>query len=68
MKRVPTRVRAKVWPAADPEPNAWLGEGIDGEASLQAAGGVGFSFYVSSGASSGNHAFSVDDVEVRLAN
>lgn len=37
----PTTLRAKVWPAGHPEPDAWTSTVIDDAAGLQRAGGVG---------------------------
>ena len=64
----PTRLRAKVWPASSPEPASWADEVLDSEADLQTAGGVGFSWYVSSGALAKNYGFGIDDLTVRQAN
>ena len=44
----PTTIRAKVWKAGSAEPAAWQRSGTDATASLQAAGSVGYSTYISS--------------------
>ncbi len=44
----PTTVRAKVWPAGTTEPTAWRLTASDSTASLQANGGVGLIWYLSS--------------------
>ncbi|MEJ5915167.1 LamG-like jellyroll fold domain-containing protein [Pseudokineococcus sp. 1T1Z-3] len=42
-----TQLAVKVWPAASAEPEAWLASAVDATPSLQAAGGLGVSLYVS---------------------
>ena len=44
----PTTIRAKVWKAGSAEPAAWQRSGTDATTSLQAAGSVGYSTYISS--------------------
>ena len=46
----PTTVRAKVWPAADAEPAAWLQSVTDSSAGLQAPGAISLTSYFSSNA------------------
>jgi PKD repeat protein len=46
----PTTLRLKVWPAGSAEPAAWQLTATDGGASLQAAGAVGVTAYLSGGA------------------
>jgi PKD repeat protein len=45
----PTTLRMKVWPATSPEPAAWQLTGTDNGSSLQSAGSVGVTAYLSSG-------------------
>ncbi len=44
----PTRLRGRVWPASEAEPEAWTVEGEDVTADLQAPGGLALSAYTSS--------------------
>jgi PKD repeat protein len=58
----PTTVRAKVWKAGTTEPAAWQRSVTDSTAGLQTAGHVGFSSYVSSGATNGPITIAVDQI------
>jgi PKD repeat protein len=46
----PTTMRAKVWPAGQPEPSAWLTSSTDSTAALQAAGSLALQTYLSGSA------------------
>ena len=60
-----TTLRAKVWPAGDPEPTSWLLTATDGEASLQGAGGIAVSAYGTRTITNGTVRVLVDDLLVR---
>jgi len=60
----PTTVRAKVWKTGTTEPAAWQRSVTDSTAGLQTAGHVGFSSYVSSGATNGPITIAVDSLVV----
>lgn len=63
---LPTRLRARVWKATDPEPAAWHAETTDGTPALQEPGLVGMSAYLSVGTTQGV-VVSIDDFVVRPA-
>lgn len=63
--RAPTRMKLRLWQDGTPEPSAWTLEGSDETAALQMPGGVGFKIYLSSAATSGPLAITVDDFVVR---
>ena len=58
----PTTVRAKVWAVGSAEPADWIASVTDSASGLQAAGGVGYSSYLSSTASNAPVIASVDDL------
>ena len=58
----PTTIRAKVWKAGSAEPAAWQQSGTDATASLQAAGSVGYSTYISSTATNTPVTVKFDDL------
>lgn len=60
-----TTLRTKVWAAGDAEPGSWYVTASDRTASLQAAGGVGFSFYGTGTMTNGPVRVLVDDLDVR---
>ncbi|WP_199424896.1 LamG domain-containing protein [Actinotalea solisilvae] len=60
----PTTVRAKVWKVGTTEPAAWQTSMTDATASLQAAGGVGFSSYVFGSATNAPVVLAYDDLWV----
>lgn len=60
----PTTLEARVWPAGTAEPATWTISGTDATAALQAAGGVGFTGYVSGGATNAPVTISIDDLTV----
>jgi PKD repeat protein len=59
-----TTVRSKVWKTGTAEPAAWQRSITDSTAGLQTAGHVGFSSYVSSGATNGPITIAVDQLVV----
>ncbi len=56
-----TQLTGKLWRTGTPEPAAWQVSATDNTAALQAAGGIGLSSYLSSGATTGV-TLSVDDL------
>jgi PKD repeat protein len=62
-----TSLRAKVWPAGQPEPAAWLVTATDSQPELQGPGHVAVSAYVSSSVTNGPVLLSFDDLRVRAA-
>ncbi|WP_394552262.1 PKD domain-containing protein [Agromyces sp. MMS24-JH15] len=58
----PTTIRGRVWEVGTAEPSTWQREATDATAGLQAAGGVGFSAYLSGSATSAPYTLSVDDL------
>jgi hypothetical protein len=65
--RSPTRIRSKVWKAADVEPPSWLAEAADTTPALQMEGFVGVETYLSSSATNAPLTVSLDDLLVRPA-
>jgi hypothetical protein len=63
----PTRLRARAWRDADPEPPTWNAEIVDGTPELQRAGQVGMSVYLSSKATTPSVTLTVDDFVARVA-
>ncbi|MBX9244948.1 PKD domain-containing protein [Actinotalea ferrariae] len=61
----PTTIRAKAWEASSPEPAEWRLTATDAAPSLQAAGGVGVTAYVSASATSTPTTVAFDDLVVR---
>ncbi|WP_116449740.1 PKD domain-containing protein [Blastococcus litoris] len=61
----PTTLRLKVWAATAPEPTAWQLVTTDSGAGLQAAGSVGLTAYLSSGATNAPVVLRMDDVSAR---
>ncbi len=57
----PTSLKAKVWPAGQPEPAAWQLAVSDATPTLQDAGALGFFAYLSSAATNGPITLAVDD-------
>jgi hypothetical protein len=53
-----------VWPAGTAEPTTWTVSGTDATVGLQAAGGVGFTGYVSGGTTNAPVTISIDDLAV----
>jgi hypothetical protein len=60
----PATLRAKVWRASEPQPEAWLLTANDATASLQSPGGVGILLYVSGSWSGAAPAIVIDNVKV----
>ncbi|WP_304412825.1 PKD domain-containing protein [Cellulomonas sp. HZM] len=60
----PTTVRAKVWRAGSDEPSTWFATGTDATDSLQVAGSVGITSYLSASAANGPVVFGYDDLAV----
>ncbi|WP_157677001.1 PKD domain-containing protein [Auraticoccus monumenti] len=60
-----TRLRAKVWPEGQPEPEAWFVTTTDSTATLQDSGHVAFSAYGTGTMTNGPVVVSIDDLEVR---
>ncbi|WP_317229089.1 PKD domain-containing protein [Clavibacter sp. MX14-G9D] len=58
----PTTIRAKVWVAGTPEPQAWTVQTTDSSAGLQAAGGLGVLSYVSGSATNAPQTVTVRDL------
>ncbi|WP_199424898.1 PKD domain-containing protein [Actinotalea solisilvae] len=63
----PTTVRAKVWRAGTPEPEAWQTSMTDATASLQVPGAVGLSTFLFGTATNGPLTVSYDDLVVTAA-
>ena len=62
----PTTLKAKVWKAGTPEPTVWTRTTTDAQESLQYAGAVGLSSYLSGSAPTAV-TFTVDDLLVKVA-
>jgi PKD repeat protein len=62
-----TTLRAKVWKDGTAEPAGWLLQATDTTGALQAPGSVGYSYYLSSTATTNPTVVSVDDLTVRPA-
>ena len=60
----PTTLEARLWPAGTAEPTTWTVSGTDATVGLQAAGGVGFTGYVSGGTTNAPVTISIDDLAV----
>jgi trimeric autotransporter adhesin len=63
----PTRLRCRIWRAAEAEPLAWQVDATDSTAELQKVGGVGMIFYCSSQATVANVTVRIDDYVARPA-
>ena len=61
-----TSLRARAWKDGGAEPASWLVSTTDSTASLQAAGSVGIGSYLSSSATNGPVAVTVDDLSVSV--
>jgi PKD repeat protein len=59
---LPTTLRAKVWKAGTPEPSAWQRSATDATAGLQVPGGIGFTMYLSTTATTAPVVMSLDDL------
>jgi hypothetical protein len=61
------RVRAKTWVGSDPEPEDWTISAEDQTAELQDQGAVGFSGYLSGGATNAPVTISLADIKAATA-
>ena len=64
----PTTIRAKVWAAGAPEPEAWQIMVTDSTAAMQTSGAVGLAFYLGSTATVTPVTATFDDLTVKAAN
>lgn len=64
----PTSLRARIWPAIDPEPVTWNVQTTDSTAALQSAGLSGITTYLSSSTTNAPVTFTFDDLVIERKN